>query len=132
MAEVPSVIFMADEFCKYVDGFSIGSNDLTQLILGVDRDSEIMPKLDARYFDERDPAVLRAISYLIKVAHRVTVSICGQGPSYLEDFVEWLVRRGIDSVSVNPDAVVRVRRLVAQIERRIMIEGMLEREKRKK
>jgi pyruvate,water dikinase len=137
MAEVPSVIFMADEFCKYVDGFSIGSNDLTQLILGVDRDSEIMPKLDPRYFDERDPAVLKAISHLIKVAHKhgVTVSICGQGPSYLEDLVEWLVRQGIDSISVNPDAVVRIRYLVAQIERRIMLEKMLEgkaKEKRKK
>ncbi len=128
MAEVPSVIFLADEFCKYVDGFSIGSNDLTQLILGVDRDSEILPKLDPRYFDERDPAVLRAISHLIKVAHKhgVTVSICGQGPSYLEDFVEWLVRQGIDSISVNPDAVIRVRRLVAQIERKIMLEHITE------
>jgi len=134
MAEVPSVIFIADEFCKYVDGFSIGSNDLTQLILGVDRDSEIMPKLDPRYFDERDPAVLRAISHLIKVAHEhgATVSICGQGPSYLEDFVEWLVRQGIDSISVNPDAVIRVRRLVAQVERKIMLERMLERRGRRK
>ena len=134
MAEVPSVIFVADEFCKYVDGFSIGSNDLTQLILGVDRDSEIMPKLDPRYFDERDPAVLRAISHLIKVAHKhgVTVSICGQGPSYLEDFVEWLVRQGIDSISVNPDAVIRVRHLVAQVERKIMLERMLERRSRRK
>ncbi len=132
MAEVPSVIFMADEFCKYVDGFSIGSNDLTQLVLGVDRDSEIMSKLDARYFDEREPAVLRAIAHLIRVAHKhgVTVSICGQGPSYLEDFVEWLVRQGVDSISVNPDAVVRVRRLVAQIERRIILERMLKGVKR--
>ncbi|MEM4576764.1 MAG: phosphoenolpyruvate synthase [Candidatus Nezhaarchaeales archaeon] len=127
MAEVPSVIFLADEFCKCVDGFSIGSNDLTQLILGVDRDSEILPNLDPRYFDERDPAVLRAISHLIKTAHKhgATVSICGQGPSYLEDFVEWLVRQGIDSVSVNPDAVMRVRRLVAQVERRILLENAL-------
>jgi len=134
MAEVPSIIFMADEFCKYIDGFSIGSNDLTQLILGIDRDSEIMPKLDPRYFDERDPAVLKAISHLIRVAHKhgVTVSICGQGPSYLEDFVEWLVRQGIDSISVNPDAVVRVRRLVAQVERRIMLEKMLEGRRRHK
>ncbi|MHC1601174.1 MAG: phosphoenolpyruvate synthase, partial [Candidatus Nezhaarchaeales archaeon] len=128
MAEVPSIVLLADEFCKYVDGFSIGSNDLTQLILGVDRDSEILPKLDPRYFDERDPAVLRAISHLIKVAHKhgVTVSICGQGPSYLEDFVEWLVRQGIDSISVNPDAVVRVRKLVAQIERKLLLEGLAE------
>ncbi|RLF18250.1 MAG: phosphoenolpyruvate synthase, partial [Thermoprotei archaeon] len=121
---VPSVIFLADKFCKYIDGFSIGSNDLTQLILGVDRDSEILPKLDPRYFDERDPAVLRAISRLIRVAHKhgVTVSICGQGPSYFEDFVEWLVRQGIDSVSVNPDAVVRVRKVVAHVEKRILLE----------
>jgi pyruvate,water dikinase len=134
MAEVPSVIFVADELCKYVDGFSIGSNDLTQLMLGVDRDSEILPKLDPRYFDERDPAVLRAISHLIKVAHKhgVAVSICGQGPSYLEDFVEWLVRQGIDSISVNPDAVIRVRHLVAQVERKIMLESMLKRRSRRK
>lgn len=133
MAEVPSVIFMADEFCKYVDGFSIGSNDLTQLILGVDRDSELLPKLDPRYFDERDPAVLRAISHLIKVAHKhgLTVSICGQGPSYLEDFVEWLIRQGIDSISVNPDAVMRVRKLVAQVERRILLESLSKIRKRK-
>ncbi|MDI9619924.1 MAG: phosphoenolpyruvate synthase [Candidatus Nezhaarchaeota archaeon] len=127
MAEVPSVIFMADEFCRYVDGFSIGSNDLTQLILGVDRDSEVLPKLDARYFDERDPAVLRAIRHLIRTAHKhgVTVSICGQGPSYLEDLVEWLVREGVDSISVNPDAIARVRRVVAQVERRVLLEGAL-------
>ncbi|RLF07934.1 MAG: phosphoenolpyruvate synthase [Thermoprotei archaeon] len=134
MAEVPSIVLLADEFCKYVDGFSIGSNDLTQLVLGVDRDSEILPKLDPRYFDERDPAVLRAISHLIKVAHKhgVTVSICGQGPSYLEDFVEWLVRQGIDSISVNPDAVIRVRKLVAQIERKIMLESLAEMKRRLK
>jgi len=89
MAEVPSNIFLADEFAKLCDGFSIGSNDLTQLILGTDRDSQILPSIDPRYFDERDPAVLRAIKHLIEVAHKhgVTVSICGQAPSVYPEFI---------------------------------------------
>ncbi|RLF12711.1 MAG: phosphoenolpyruvate synthase [Thermoprotei archaeon] len=126
MAEVPSIIFMADEFCKYFDGFSIGSNDLTQLILGTDRDSQILPDIDPRYFDERDPAVQRAIEHLIRVAHKhgVTVSICGQGPSVYPEFTEFLVRCGIDSISVNPDVVVQTRRLVASVERKIMLERL--------
>ncbi len=87
MAEIPSIVFMADEFSRLCDGFSVVSNDLTQLILGVDRDSPILPAQDSRYFDERDPAVIRAITHLIKVAHShgVTVSICGQGPSFYPD-----------------------------------------------
>jgi pyruvate,water dikinase len=127
MAEVPSVIFLADEFSKYFDGFSIGSNDLTQLILGTDRDSQILPKMDKRYFDERDPAVRKAIAHLIRVAHKHgrTVSICGQAPSVYPEFTEFLVRCGIDSVSVNPDAVVRTRRLIACVERRVMLERAL-------
>ena len=127
MAEVPSIIFLADKFCKYFDGFSIGSNDLTQLILGTDRDSQILPELDRRYFDERDLAVRRAIAYLIKVAHKHgrTVSICGQAPSVYPEFTEFLVRCGIDSISVNPDVVVRTRQLVAAIERRITLERLL-------
>ncbi len=128
MAEVPSIIFLADEFCKLCDGFSIGSNDLTQLILGTDRDSEILPALDPRYFDERDPAVLRAIAHLIRVAHKhgKTVSICGQAPSVYESFTEFLVRCGIDSVSVNPDVVVRTRKLVASVEQKILLESLAE------
>jgi len=124
MAEVPSVIFLADEFSKLVDGFSIGSNDLTQLILGADRDSAILGRLG--YFDERDPAVMRAIAHLIKVAHAhgKTVSICGQAPSVYPEFAEFLVRQGIDSISVNPDVVIRTRRLVASIERKIMLERL--------
>ena len=127
MAEVPSIIFLADRFCKYFDGFSIGSNDLTQLILGTDRDSQILPELDKRYFDERDLAVRRAIAYLIRVAHKHgrTVSICGQAPSVYPEFTEFLVRCGIDSISVNPDVVVRTRQLVAAIERRITLEKLL-------
>ncbi|MGA2573672.1 MAG: phosphoenolpyruvate synthase [Candidatus Methanomethylicaceae archaeon] len=124
MAEVPSIIFMADEFSKLCDGFSVGSNDLTQLTLGVDRDSPILPGQDPRYFDERDPAVLRAISHLIRVAHSkgVTVSICGQGPSQYPELSEFLVRLGIDSLSVNPDMVVWTRKVVAGVERKVIME----------
>ena len=124
MAEVPSVIFLADKFSELVDGFSIGSNDLTQLILGADRDSAILGRLG--YFDERDPAVMRAIAHLIEVAHAHgrTVSICGQAPSVYPEFTEFLVRHGIDSISVNPDVVIRTRRLVASIERKIMLERL--------
>ncbi|HHV79883.1 MAG TPA: phosphoenolpyruvate synthase [Firmicutes bacterium] len=122
MAEVPSVIFMADEFSELVDGFSIGSNDLTQLIMGADRDSGILSSMG--YFDEREPAIKRAISHLIKVAHEhgKTVSICGQAPSVYPEFAEFLVREGIDSISVNPDTVVYTRRLVASVEQRILLE----------
>jgi pyruvate,water dikinase len=125
MAEVPSIIFLADEFSKLCDGFSIGSNDLTQLIMGADRDSAILAKMG--YFDERNLAVLRAISHLIKVAHsnKITVSICGQAPSVYPEFVEFLVRNEIDSISVNPDAVVETRKLVEQLEKRIEKEKKL-------
>jgi len=128
MAEVPSIIFMADEFSKLCDGFSIGSNDLTQLVLGTDRDSQILPAIDSRYFDERDPAVRRAIAHLIKVAHEngVPVSICGQAPSVYPEFTEFLIRCGIDSVSVNPDVVIRTRKLVASIEQKILLERLAE------
>ena len=124
MAEVPSVAILADKFAEYVDGFSIGSNDLTQLLLGADRDSQILAEMG--YFDERDPAVLEAIRMLIEKAHSkgATVSICGQAPSVYPEFTEYLVRLGIDSISVNPDAVVSTRRLVASIERKIMLEKL--------
>jgi pyruvate,water dikinase len=124
MAEVPSVAILADKFAEYVDGFSIGSNDLTQLVLGADRDSQILAEMG--YFDERDPAVLEAIRMLIEKAHSkgATVSICGQAPSVYPEFTEYLVRLGIDSISVNPDAVVSTRRLVASIERKIMLEKL--------
>ncbi|GAB6148687.1 pyruvate, water dikinase [Stetteria hydrogenophila] len=124
MVEVPSTVFLADEFAKMVDGFSIGSNDLTQLVLGVDRDSGFLARMG--YFDERDPAVLKAIGMLIDAAHRngVTVSICGQAPSVYPELVEYLVRKGIDSISVNPDAVIATRRLVASIERKIILERL--------
>jgi len=126
MAETPSIIIVADEFSKLCDGFSIGSNDLTQGTLMIDRDSERLGVMG--YFDERDPAVKRSIAHLIRVAHEhgVTVSICGEGPSNLPDFAEFLVRCGIDSISVNADAVVSTRKLVASIEQKILLEGVAE------
>ena len=124
MVEVPSTVLLADEFAKLVDGFSIGSNDLTQLVLGVDRDSGMLHRMG--YFDERDPAVLKAIEMIIDAAHRngISASICGQAPSVYPEIVEFLVRKGIDSISVNPDAVISTRRLVASIERKIMLEHL--------
>ena len=120
MAEIPSNCLVADKFNKYVDGYSIGSNDLTMTILGCDRDNETV----AHLFDERDLAVKRAIRMLIKLAHRdgKTVSICGQAPSVYPEFTEFLVRSGIDSISVNPDVVVETRKLVARVEQRILLE----------
>jgi len=126
MAETPSIAIMADEFSKLVDGFSIGSNDMTQGVLMIDRDSERLGQMG--YFDERDPAVKRIIAHLIKVAHEngCTVSICGEGPSNLPDFAEFLVRAGIDSISVNNDAVVQTRRNVASVEQKIILERLAE------
>lgn len=120
MAEIPSNIIMADQFNPYIDGYSIGSNDLTMLILGADRDNDTV----AHIFDERNLAVKRAIKHLIEAAHRdgKTVSICGQAPSVYEDFSVFLVKAGIDSISVNPDAVVSTRKVVAQAEQRMLLD----------
>ena len=130
MAEIPSNIFLADVFSKYCDGFSIGSNDLTQLIMGADRDSQVLGNMG--YFDERNPAVTRAIAHLIKVAHEngVTVGICGQAPSVYPEFTEFLVREGIDTISLNPDTVVKTRELIAASEQRVMMERLRKLEKR--
>ena len=126
MAETPSIAILADEFSKLVDGFSIGSNDMTQGILMIDRDSERLGQMG--YFDERDPAVKRIIAHLIKVAHEngCTVSICGEGPSNLPDFAEFLVRLGIDSISVNNDALATTKHLVASLEQKIILERLAE------
>ncbi len=126
MAETPAIAIMADKFSKLCDGFSIGSNDMTQGVLMIDRDSERLGQMG--YFDERDPAVKRIIAHLIKVAHQngVTVSICGEGPSNLPDFAEFLVRNGIDSISVNNDVVVRTRKWVASIEQKVILERLAE------
>jgi pyruvate,water dikinase len=122
MAEIPSNVILADEFCKAgADGFSIGSNDLTMLILGADRDNEVLAPL----FDERNLAVKRAIQSLIETAHQYgkTVSICGQAPSVYPEFAKFLVEAGIDSISVNPDVIVHTRRSVAQIEHRVVLDA---------
>jgi pyruvate,water dikinase len=114
MAEIPSNILLADEFAPLVDGFSIGSNDLTQLTLGLDRDSSIVASL----YDERNPAVKRLISMLTKTAqsHGVKVGICGQGPSDFPDFAEFLIEEGIDSISVTPDSVLKTIRVIQACE----------------
>jgi pyruvate,water dikinase len=119
MAEVPSTIFLAKEFAEFCDGFSVGSNDLTQLILGIDRDSSRLGNLG--YFDERNGAVKEAIRMLVVAAHDrgKTVSICGQAPSVYPDFAEYLIGLGIDSVSVNPDVVAKTRKLVHELEMKL-------------
>ena len=114
MAEIPSNVILAEKFAERFDGFSIGSNDLTQLVLGVDRDSSELSGL----FDERDEAVTRMIRSLITSAHQAgrKVGICGQAPSDYPDFAEFLVSCGIDSISLNPDSVIKVIRHVAEAE----------------
>lgn len=105
MCEIPSNVILADEFLDILDGFSIGSNDLTQLVLGVDRNSECVSDL----FDERNDAVKKMISQVIKVAIRKKkyIGICGQAPSDFPEFAEFVVREGIESISLNPDSVLK-------------------------
>ena len=104
MCEIPSNAVLADEFLEYFDGYSIGSNDMTQLSLGLDRDSELI----AHLFDERNPAVKKLLSMAIDACHKQNkyVGICGQGPSDYPDFAMWLFDKGITSISLNPDTVV--------------------------
>jgi len=119
MCEIPSNAILADEFAEVFDGFSIGSNDLTQLALGLDRDSDLV----AHLFDERNEAVKRLVKHVIEVAHqhepRRKIGICGQAPSDFPEFAEFLVECGIDSMSLNPDAVISTRIDVAEVEKRI-------------
>ncbi len=121
MAEVPSVVLQAEEFAELVDGFSIGSNDLTQLVMGADRDSGILNNMG--YFDERNDAVKIALKTIINAANKkgITCSICGQGPSQYPELAEFLVECGITSMSVNPDTVEYTRRLVASVEQKIIL-----------
>jgi len=114
MAELPSNILLAEQFSKHIDGFSIGSNDLTQLTLGLDRDSSLVSHL----YDEKNPAVKALISQLIKVAKKnnVKVGICGQGPSDFPEFAEFLVQEGIDTISVTPDSVLKTLTAIHNIE----------------
>ena len=104
MCEIPSNAVLAEEFLEYFDGFSIGSNDMTQLTLGLDRDSALV----AEHFDERDPAVLKMLSMAIEACrkHGKYVGICGQGPSDHPDLADWLLNQGITSISLNPDTVI--------------------------
>jgi pyruvate, water dikinase len=115
MCEIPSNVLLADKFAERFDGFSIGSNDLTQLVLGVDRDSAALADL----FDEQDEAVKIAIRHVIEKAHAAgrKVGICGQAPSDYPEFAQFLVQSGIDSISLNPDSVIQVKRRVAEQER---------------
>lgn len=117
MAEIPSNIIMAEEFAKRIDGFSIGSNDLTQLTLGLDRDSSLV----AHLYDERNPAVKELLRMLISTAKKmnVKVGICGQGPSDFPDFAQFLVELGIDSISVTPDSVMKTLKAIAAVEKEI-------------
>jgi len=120
MAEVPSVVYWLPKYASFgISGVSIGSNDLTQLVLGVDRDSELFGAL----YDERDPAVLDAIRSIIAECHRlgITCSICGQAPSVHPEYAERLVEWGIDSISVSPDAITRTRRNIAVAEKKLLI-----------
>jgi pyruvate,water dikinase len=104
MCELPSNAVLASQFLEYFDGFSIGSNDMTQLTLGLDRDSGLV----AESFDERDPAVLAMLDMAIKACRDADkyIGICGQGPSDHPDLAAWLLERGITSISLNPDTVV--------------------------
>jgi pyruvate,water dikinase len=114
MCEIPSNVVLAEQFAEIFDGFSIGSNDLTQLVLGVDRDSEIV----APIFDERNLAVKQVIAKAISVCHehRRKIGICGQAPSDYPDFAEFLVELGIDSISLNPDSVLKTTQAILEAE----------------
>jgi len=115
MCEIPSNVILADEFSKIFDGFSIGSNDLTQLILGLDRDSEIVSDI----YDERNEAVKKFISLAIATAkkNKCKIGICGQAPSDFPDFAQFLVKCGIDSISLNPDTVIKTRLKISETEK---------------
>jgi len=118
MAEIPANIILADEFAKHVDGFSIGSNDLTQLTLGLDRDSSLV----AHLYNERNPAVKQMISKLIASAKKngVKVGICGQGPSDFPDFAQFLIDEGIDTISLTPDSVIKTIKAIASFDNELV------------
>lgn len=131
MCEIPANVFAIDDFAKYFDGFSIGSNDLTQLVLGCDRDSGEL----ANIFDEENPAVKKAVQEAIRGAARNgrAVGLCGQAPSDKPDFAAFLVKEGIDSISLTPDSVIGAIKIVAEAEKQLQLEkeitGKMEQEK---
>jgi pyruvate,water dikinase len=117
MCEIPNNVLLVDEFSEVFDGFSIGSNDLTQLTLGVDRDSELL----AAEFDERDPGVMKIMSMAVQGAKRNGrhSGICGQAPSDFPEIAEFLVKEGIDSISLNPDSVMKITLKVLETEKEL-------------
>jgi GxxExxY protein len=121
MCEIPSNVLLADEFLEIFDGMSIGSNDLTQLVLGIDRDNEMLTQIG----DERNPAVLKMLEEVIKKCKEKNkyIGICGQAPSDFPEIVEFLVKNKIDSISVNPDAVIKTINLVKSIEEKLRDEN---------
>jgi pyruvate,water dikinase len=124
MCEIPSNVIFADDFSKVFDGFSIGSNDLTQLTLGLDRDSALV----AHIFDERNEAVKRMVQIAIKAAKKYgrKIGICGQAPSDYPEFARFLVEQGIDSISLNPDSVMKTLLNIAQVEESSSAMGLIE------
>ncbi len=117
MCELPANVVFADEFLKVFDGYSIGSNDLTQLALGLDRDSEMV----AHLFDERNGAVEKMVAMAIESAIRngKKIGICGQAPSDYPEFAEFLVEKGINSISLNPDTVIQTTHTILEMEKRL-------------
>jgi pyruvate,water dikinase len=117
MCEIPANVILTEDFARVFDGFSIGSNDLTQLTLGLDRDSDIV----AHLFDERNPAVKRLIADVIRRAKACgrKVGICGQAPSDYPEFARFLVECGIDSISLNPDTVLKTTQAILAMERQL-------------
>ena len=118
MCEIPSNVILGEQFSDHVDGFSIGSNDLTQLTLGLDRDSGLVSHL----FDERNPAVKKMISMIIEICRRrgKKIGICGQAPSDYPEFAKFLVEEGIDSISLIPDSLIRTKIEIKKVEDRIL------------
>jgi pyruvate,water dikinase len=121
MCEIPNNVVLVDEFARRFDGFSIGSNDLTQLTLGVDRDSDLV----AFDYDERDPGVKQMIRLAVEGCRRngIHSGLCGQAPSDYPDMAEFLVELGIDSISLNPDSLVRTTQVVLDLEDRLAHDG---------
>ena len=121
MCEIPSNVILAEEFLEVFDGFSIGSNDLTQLILWVDRDSELVSDI----YDENNEAIKKMIKKVIEVATKKKkyIGICGQAPSDYPEFAKFLVECGIESMSLNPDTMIKTRLAVAEIEKKLKKKG---------